>query len=259
MEIYNDFAMVYDNFMEETPYERWFEFIEKTIQANGVNPKIVCDLGCGTGVMCEMFEDKGYEVIGIDGSYEMLMIARERMMEENRDILYLQQDMSEFELYGTVDIITSTCDCINYLPTKEKVLSMFKWVNNYLEKDGLFIFDLNTIYKYKNKLGEQVFAQQLEDAAYIWENYYDEETCTNEFNVTFFIKDEDGKYIRTEEVHHQQAYTVQEIQELLEEAGMKLIGIYDDYSDTLYNEKTERVTFVAKECAVEGKVYTTEN
>ncbi|MGL5676930.1 MAG: class I SAM-dependent DNA methyltransferase [Cellulosilyticaceae bacterium] len=255
VEIYNDFAAVYDSFMEDTPYERWMQFISKTIEKEGIDLKLICDLGCGTGKMCELFAESGTDVIGIDGSYEMLMVARENAMEKELDILYLLQDMSEFELYGTVDVVCSTCDSLNYLTDREKVLSTFKWVNNYLEKGGLFIFDMVTPHKYKNVLGDRVFAQQTEDAAYIWENYYDEETKTNEFGVTFFIEDEDGKYVRTEEVHHQKAYTVEDVTMLIEEAGMELVGVYDDYTDKAYSDTTERMTFVARERAVEGKVY----
>ena len=237
MEIYNDFAMIYDIFMEDTPYAQWVSFIEDIIKAQGITPKLICDLGCGTGKMCEMFADKGFDVIGIDASEEMLMIARENEMEAQRGILYLMQDMSEFELYGTVDVIYSSCDSINYLMEEEKVLSMFKWVNNYLEKGGLFIFDVNTPHKYKTLLGEKVFADQTEDAAYIWENFYD------------------GRYDRFEEVHYQKAYDVERIKALLDTAGMELVAVYDDYTTKPCDTSTFRATFVAREKQVEGKVY----
>lgn len=253
--MYNEFAWVYDTFMEDTPYEKWVAFIEDAMKEHGITPKVICDLGCGTGTMCELFAQKGIDVIGIDGSEEMLMVARESAMEQELDILYLLQDMSAFELYGTVDVIYSACDSINYLLEEDKVLNTFKWVNNYLEKGGLFIFDLNTPYKYKTILNEKVFAEQTEDAAYIWENYYDEAQEINEYSVTFFIEDEDGKYIRAEEVHHQRAYTVERIKALLEEAGMELVGVYDDYTKAAYHEASERVTFIAKEKHVEGKLY----
>ena len=255
MEIYNDFAMIYDTFMEDTPYKQWVSFMEDIIKEQGITPKLICDLGCGTGKMCEMFADKGLDVIGIDASEEMLMIARENEMEAQRGILYLMQDMSEFELYGTVDVIYSSCDSINYLMEEEKVLSMFKWVNNYLEKGGLFIFDVNTPHKYKTLLGEKVFAEQTEDAAYIWENFYDEKKQINEFYVSFFVADEDGKYDRFEEVHYQKAYEVEHIKTLLARAGMELVAVYDDYTTKPCDEKTLRATFVAREKQVEGKVY----
>lgn len=256
LEIYNEFAKVYDTFMEDTPYEKWVSFIEEKIKEQGLTPQIMCELGCGTGKMAEAFAQKGMEMIGIDYSEEMLMVARESAMEKELNILYLLQDMSEFELYGTVDVIYSSCDSINYLIEEESVLNTFKLVNNYLERKGLFIFDINTPYKYKEVLGERVFAEQAEDAAYIWENYFDEEEGINEFSVNFYIQDEAGKYERTEEVHYQKAYTVEKITELLNKAGLELVGVYDDYTSKAYDEKTLRATFIAREKRQEGKFYT---
>lgn len=247
MEAYNEFARVYDLFMEDTPYEKWTGFIEACMKKYEVKPRIVCDLGCGTGTMASSFARKGSEVIGIDSSEEMLMVARENAMEEGLDILYLMQDMTEFELYGTVDLIYSACDSINYLLEDEDVLDTFRWVNNYLEPQGLFIFDINTPYKYQEVLGNQIFASQAEEAAYIWENYYDEEEEINEFEVSFFIQDEDGRYTRTVENHYQRAYTIEKIKALIEEAGMELIGVYDEYSFEPLREDSVRATFVARE------------
>lgn len=255
VEMYNEFARVYDTFMEDTPYEKWVAFIETILKKYEVTPNILCDLGCGTGTMCELFAKKGIDVIGIDGSEEMLMVAREHAMEEELEILYLLQDMSEFELYGTVDVIYSACDSLNYLLDEEKVRSTFKWVNNYLEKGGLFIFDMNLPYKYKEVLGDKVFAEQTEDAAYIWENYYDEATSVNEFAVTFFVEDEDGRYDRFEEVHYQKAYALEKIKQFLDEAGLELLAVHDDYTDKLANHQTQRATFVAREKYIEGKFY----
>lgn len=247
MEAYNEFAKVYDVFMEDTPYEKWLTFIETCMEKYNVKPRIVCDLGCGTGKMSTLFAKKGSEVIGIDNAEEMLMVARENAAEEGLEILYLMQDMTEFELYGTVDLIYSCCDCINYLLEEEEVLSTLRWANNYLEPQGLLIFDINTVYKYENVLGDQTFAQQTEDSAYIWENYYDKEEEINEYEVSFFIKDEDGKYDRTVECHYQRGYSIERMKELIAQAGLELIGVYDEYSFNEANDKTVRATFVARE------------
>ncbi len=247
MEAYSEFAKVYDTFMEDTPYEKWIAFIERWMTAYNISPRIICDLGCGTGKMCSMLAKQGIEMIGIDSSEEMLMTAKENAEKAGQNILYLLQDMSDFELYGTVDVIYSCCDSINYLLEEDEVLSTFKWVNNYLEPGGMFIFDINTPYKYKKVLADKTFAEQTEDAAYIWENYYDEDEQINEFVVNFFIKDEGGTYIRTEEYHYQKAYEVKKIREFLEEAGLELIGVYDDYTNEPYHERSLRATFVAKE------------
>ncbi|OOB80222.1 MAG: hypothetical protein BEN19_06015 [Epulopiscium sp. Nuni2H_MBin003] len=248
--MYNEFARVYDVFMGETPYKKWYNFINTALTQNGISPKIVCDLGCGTGVLCKMFEEDGVEVIGIDGSVDMLAVAKT----QSRNVLYLNQDISEFELYGTVDLIYSSCDTLNYLIEPAEIKNVFKLVNNYLEKDGLFIFDINTEYKYKNELGEKVFVEQNDDASYIWENFYDPKEKINEFGVTFFIRD-DYIYKKSQEFHYQKAYTIEEIKQYLEEAGLIILGIYDDYTSNMYNPTTSRATFITKEGYLEDKFY----
>ncbi|OON96708.1 MAG: methyltransferase [Epulopiscium sp. Nele67-Bin005] len=256
MEIYNQFAKVYSTFMGDTPYESWKHFIKEEIQKYNINPKIMCDLGCGIGTLCEAFSSENVEMIGIDNSEEMLIEARENAQKKNLDILYLCQDMSEFELFGTVDVIYCSCDSLNYLLEKDEVIKTFRLVNNYLEKDGLFIFDINTPYKYNEILGEKTFAQQTENAAYIWENYFDEVEQINEYGVTFFIQEPDKRYTKTEEFHYQKAYTIEEIKCFLQEVGLELLGIYDDYTKNPYHEKSVRATFVVRETQSEGKFYT---
>ncbi|OOO00393.1 MAG: methyltransferase [Epulopiscium sp. Nele67-Bin004] len=252
MEIYNDFAKVYNKFMGDTPYEKWYKFLHDQLQKHNIKPNIVCDLGCGTGVMCEMFAHDNIEVIGIDKSQEMLMEAREN---SSANILYLCQDMCEFELFGTVDLIYCSCDGINYLHEEDEIIQTFKLVNNYLERGGLFIFDINTEHKYKEVLGQKIFAEQTEDAAYIWENYYDEAEKVNEFGVSFFIKEEGDKYIKKEEFHYQKAYSVDQIKSFLKQAGLELVEIFDDYSHKPCGNTTLRATFIARETYNENKFY----
>ena len=151
MEAYTSFAQVYDLFMDNVPYEMWCDFLEQELKQNGISDGIIVDLGCGTGKMTRMMSKKGYDMIGIDNSFEMLDIAREfdtpKEMDE-KSILYLLQDMSEFELYGTVRAIYSACDSLNYILEEEDLLAVFQLANNYLDPNGYFIFDMNTPYKY---------------------------------------------------------------------------------------------------------------
>ena len=246
MEAYSEFANVYDLFMEDTPYEVWYQFIEECLKKQAVNVESVCELGCGTGQMTMLFAKAGKQVIGIDYSPEMLMVAQDHAYDEGVSILYSMQNMAEFELEGEVDFICSCCDSINYLLEDEDVLSTFKQVYQHLKQDGLFIFDMNTAYKYKEVLGDQIFADQTEDAAYIWENFYDEEEAINEYEVSFFIKDENGKYERTIENHYQRAYSIEVIKAMLEEANLKLIATYDNYKNAPVHEETERITYVVR-------------
>ncbi|WP_305767271.1 class I SAM-dependent DNA methyltransferase [Candidatus Epulonipiscium viviparus] len=245
MEAYQNFAAVYDEFMEDVQYDRWYKFIVDVMAENNVTAEIVCDLGCGTGTMCEKFAADGVETIGIDSSLEMLSVARESAEELN--ILYLNQEMANFELYGTVNLIYSTCDSVNYVLEEDELLKVFRLVNNYLEPQGLFVFDISTKNKYKNLLADKTFVNQVDGAAYIWENYYDEEEQVNEFAVTFFVEEDDGRYRKTEEWHYQRAYEVEQIQAMLETAGLKVLGIFDDYTKEPYTDQTIRATFVAQE------------
>lgn len=246
MEAYSEFANVYDIFMEDTPYEEWYKFIEDCIKEQGIVVQSVCELGCGTGQMTMLFAKKGYDVIGIDYSPEMLMVAQDRAFEEEVSIRYLMQDMCEFEIDREVDLICSCCDSMNYLLEEDEVKSTFEKVKAYLAPNGLFIFDMNTHYKYKEILGSQIFADQTDEAAYIWENFYDEEEEINEYEVSFFIKDLEGKYERTVENHYQRAYSKEYICGLLKEVGLEVVYMYDNYTKQNVSDQTQRITYVAR-------------
>ncbi|WP_058486151.1 class I SAM-dependent DNA methyltransferase [Defluviitalea phaphyphila] len=248
MESYKNFAQVYDLFMKEVPYEEWVKYIEKILKKFNCKPKLMVELGCGTGTITTLFAKKGIEMIGIDSSENMLAIAKEKAIKNNLDILYLLQDMREFELYGTVDCIISICDSLNYILEEEEVLQTFKWVNNYLNPKGLFIFDLNTEYKYKYILGENTFAENTKEASYIWENFYSEEEKINEYRLTLFIKDKEKNYYnKFEELHYEKMYSIETITNLLKQAGMEVLAVYDAYSFEKPKKDSERVYFVARE------------
>ena len=158
MEAYTSFARVYDTFMDNVPYKEWADYLEKVLKEYGIDDGLVLDLGCGTGSMTEMLAASGYDMIGVDNAEEMLEIAMEKKVESGHDILYLLQDMREFELYGTVRAVISACDSVNYVTDDEDLTEVFRLVNNYLDPEGLFVFDFNTEYKYREILGEQTNA-----------------------------------------------------------------------------------------------------
>ncbi len=246
MEAYSDFALVYDTLMDNTPYDRWCELIVGILKRYGIEKDLVLDLGCGTGTLTELLAKEGYDMIGVDYSEEMLSRAMEKREESGLSILYLLQDMREFELYGTVKAVVSVCDSLNYLLEEEDVIETFRLVNNYLDPKGLFIFDFNTVHKYRDVIGDTTIAENREDCSFIWENYYHEEERINEYDVTFFVK-EGELFRRFEETHYQRGYTVEEMQAYLEEAGLELISTQD--ADTLMEvtEETERVYMIARE------------
>lgn len=273
MDAYTGFAGVYDKFMDNIPYEQWEAYVTSLLKEYGVADGLVLELGCGTGNMTRLLCSHGYDMIAIDNSEEMLMIARDKAMDETMDILYLLQDMRSFELYGTVRAVVSICDSMNYITEPEELCQVFRLVNNYLDPGGVFIFDMNTIYKYKELLGSRTIAENREDCSFIWDNYYYEDEQINEYELSIFVKacpedeecagakedgpggqwtdeDMDGSgepFIRYRETHYQRGYSLAEVKALLEQSGMTFIAAYDAFSREPVSENSERMYIIARE------------
>ena len=253
MEAYTSFAQVYDLFMDNVPYEKWSTYLEEILAEDGICDGILLDLGCGTGKLTRIMAEKGFDMIGIDNSMEMLDMAREQEYdrEEPSGILYLLQDMREFELYGTVRAVYSACDCLNYIMEEDELLTVFKLVNNYLDPKGLFIFDMNTSYKYEQLLAENTIAENRKEGSFIWENYYDKEERVNEYDLTLFIKEseeaEEERFLRYTETHYQRCYSLDIVKQLLQEAGMEFVAVYDAYTKNPLREDSEKMTVIARE------------
>ena len=248
LEAYTGFAAVYDIFMDNVPYEEWGEYIHSLLKDRGIEDGILLDLGCGTGTMTEKLADYGYDMIGVDNSPEMLEIAAETGYQEmpEDEILYLLQDMRELELYGSVRAVVSICDSMNYLLEETDLLSLFYRVNEYLDPDGIFIFDLNTVYKYRELLGETTIAENREEGSFIWDNYFDEEEQINEYDLTLFIREESDLYRKYEELHYQKAYELEQVKELLLQAGMEFVAAYDAFTHDPVTAESERMYIIAR-------------
>ena len=245
MDAYTGFAEVYDEFMEDVPYEKWRDLVVAELKKEGIADGLVLDLGCGTGTFTRMLAEAGYDMIGVDGSQEMLMEAREKTADSG--ILYLCQDMREFELYGTVRAIVSTCDTMNYLLTPEDFIRTLRLANNYLDPGGVFIFDLNTLYKFREVMGNTTIAENGEDASFIWDNYFDEETGRNEYDLTLFIRQENGLFARVSEVHEEQGYALEQILEFIARSGMEYVRAFDAETGGEPHETSEKVFYVVRE------------
>ena len=247
MEAYTSFARVYDTFMDNIPYEEWADYLTGLLKEYGVDDGLVLDLGCGTGNMTELLAAEGYDMIGVDNAEEMLEIAMEKRIESGHEILYLLQDMREFELYGTVHAVVSICDSVNYILEEEELLEVFKLVNNYLDPEGIFIFDFNTLYKYSQILGDRTIAESREECSFIWDNYFYEEDNINEYELNLFIQEEDDLYRKYQEIHYQKAYRLETIKDLIERSGMEFVTAYDAFTKDDPNDKSERIYVVARE------------
>jgi SAM-dependent methyltransferase len=263
---YTDFAYVYDTFMDETPYEEWSLFLQEKIKQYGISrpersedaieseKNLVLDLGCGTGTLTELLAEAGYDMIGVDNSCDMLNIAREKSAEKGLEILYLLQDMRELDLYSTIGTVVSVCDSLNYLLTTQDLEKTFRLVKNFLYPGGIFIFDFNTVYKYAEVIGDATIAENREDCSFIWENYYYPEECINEYDVTFFVEEEEDLYRKFTETHYQRGYTLAEMEELVTKAGMSIIEALDADTKGPVRPDSERIYIIAGKSGADTSV-----
>jgi ubiquinone/menaquinone biosynthesis C-methylase UbiE len=246
MDEYTALASIYDEFMDNIDYEAWGERIAGILSQEGIADGLVLDLGCGTGIITEFLAKKGYDMTGVDCSEEMLQKAMDKKNKSGADILYLLQDMREFELYGTMRAIVSTCDSLNYIIEPEELLEVFRLVNNYLDPGGIFVFDFNTKKKYAD-IGNTSISETRDSASFIWENFYNRDDYINEYQLTIFLPVENDLYKKYEEYHVQRGYDLEEIKELLKRAGLVFERAYDGYSDECAHENSDRIVVVARE------------
>lgn len=243
--IYSNFAYFYDRLMRDVDYPAWADYIERLFALHGGKPSLVLDLGCGTGSFCEEMAARGYDMIGIDRSSDMLACARAKSAGSGAEILYLQQDMTGFELYGTVDAVVCLMDSINYLTKDKQVQKVFRLVRNYLNPGGLFVFDINSAYKLRHTLGNQVFYSIEEEISYIWQNSYNPKSGVCRFDLTFFAR-EGELYARFDEEHRERAYSIPQIKKMLKQADLELCAVYGAFGFKQPASRCERIFFVCR-------------
>ncbi len=250
---YQNFAYVYDKFMDNIPYEDWNKYLIQLFQQYSVSSGNLVELGCGTGTMCLLMEKAGYQIIGVDNSTDMLTIASEKVA-GNPNIILLEQDMRELELDTQYDGFYCICDSLNYLLSDSDVLSTFRSIKKHLKDNGVFIFDLKTPYFYETILGDQVFCDHQKDCSYTWENNYFEEERINQYDLTIFIKQPDQDlFERFNETHHQKAYSLPEIIDLLSVSGLEYVTSYDAFTSNPPSPESERIYIIARKRNGENK------
>ncbi len=244
--MYEGFANVYDQVMDNIPYEDWFERIHEYLKSHGIESGSICELGCGTGTMTELFASAGYQMIGVDVSPEMLALANMKQQKSGSDILYVEQSMDELELDAQVDAMISVCDSVNYLLSDEQLDSLFAGVKRYLRPGGYMIFDMKTSFCYQNIIGNQTWVEQDEDVSYIWENYYYDDRFINEYMLTIFRRREDGLFEKSEEAHYQRAYDIDTMKTKIEQAGLTFVESFGGDMTSEPTDSDERHYIICK-------------
>ena len=248
--IYDLIAPIYDKVNGDVDYSEWADFIEKIIQKEYKNgsPELVLDLGCGTGRMSVELAKRGYDMTGVDYSVEMLDIAREYAEREGLadKMLWLCQDITEFELYGTVDVTVSCLDTINHLTEASDLSKCFSLVHNYLVPDGLFIFDVNGKHKFEHVYGNESYVIEDESSFCVWQNFYNEKNRLCDFYITLFEENDDGLYERYDEEQRERMYTLRSLKKQLKDNGFEFIGAYSDFDFNEGTDDDDRIYLVAR-------------
>lgn len=247
--MYDMLARFYDR-LQDVDYQAFADYYEAVFDRFGLKPSLILDLGCGTGNLTLPLARRGYEMIALDLSEEMLRLAMEKAKKEGQEILFLHQDMTAFELYGTVDAMVCALDGVNYLTEDGSLAAMLKLLHYYLNPGGILIFDINTPYKFCNILNGNTFVYDQDDLFCVWENELDEEARICYFDLTFFVKNPDGTYSRCEEYQQERVYTVEELRKTIEDCGLTCLGVFDNLTFEPPKEDSQRLFFVVQRPAL---------
>ncbi len=243
---YGDFAYYYDLLTENVDYESRCNYIHGLLAENGIGKGILLDLACGTGTVSILLSKKGYDVIGVDASEEMLSVAQEKKTEAAADIIFLCQKMEELDLFGTINGAVCTLDSINHITDESTVKEIFRRVSLFMEDKGIFIFDVNTPYKHREILGNNTFVYDMDEVYCIWQNSTDENLLTT-ISLDVFEKDEeDDVYYKYSEQFCEKGYSLSDIEKWVKEYKFDVIGIYEEMTKEPVREDTQRAVFVLR-------------
>lgn len=246
---YGDFAYYYDLLTENVDYESRCNYITTLLAENGVGKGILLDLACGTGTLSLLLSEKGYDVIGVDASEEMLSQAQEKKMEKEADIIFLCQKMEDLDLFGTINAAVCTLDSINHVTDEETVREIFRRVSLFMEDKGIFLFDVNTPYKHKEVLGDNTFIYDMEEVYCVWQNTTDENLLTK-VSLDIFEKDteaeEDDVWYRYSEDFCERGYDLELLKKMLTENKFEVLAVYEEMTKEPVKSDTQRAVFVAK-------------
>ena len=245
--MYSNFASIYDRLMQDVPYAGWVRYLGRLFAKHNITPEGILDIGCGTGNVTIPLAEMGYNLTGLDMSPEMLAVAEEKARSKGLAVNWLCQDMRAMDLADLrFGLVISMTDSLNYISSADELQNVFKQVHTLLQDNGWFIFDLNSAYKITEVFGNNVFTLMDDDIAYIWQNSYDETDRTCYMDLTFFVREADGRYRRFSEEHSETGYEITEIRELLKQSGFTVHAVYEEDSLAEPAANAERIYFVSQ-------------
>ena len=241
---YHSFSQYYDNLTFNVDYEKRADYIQSVLSLYGHPWGLTLDLACGTGTLTLELKKRGVDIFGIDGSYDMLSIAMEKAAEQGLDVLFLCQEMERLDLYGTIDTCICTLDSLNHITDQKKLQRAFDRVALFMNSGGYFVFDMNTVYKHREILGNNTFVYDTDQVFCVWQNSLKENNIVN-IELDLFER-EDGVYYRQSEHFKERAYEIDEVKRMLEQAGFTVRGVYADMTTEPLKENSDRAVFVAE-------------
>ena len=239
------FAAVYDKFTQNTDIKKRADFLHALLCRFGIADGILLDLACGTGMLSEAFIQKGYDVISVDASCAMLNEARNRLVPYEGKALLLEQDMRDLDLFGTIRACVCCLDSVNHLTDAYDVQQVFSRVSLFTEPDGVFLFDVNTVYKHREILGNNTFIYEDEKDFLVWQNEYDPADDTVQMLIDIFTMDDSGRYVRESDEVTERAYEADLLEDMLKKAGFRAVYRFGDLSRETPSETEQRIYFAA--------------
>jgi SAM-dependent methyltransferase len=244
---YNRFAIVYDELMKEMPYDKWVQKVVDAAEKYQVPVRSILELACGTGELSVRLYESGFQVTGLDLSGDMLAVAHAKAAERGFSIPFIQQNMTDFFGFGQFDMAIIFCDSLNYLHTEEEVVKTFSCVYDHLKENGLFLFDVHSLYKINEIFLNGPFVLNEDNISYIWQCYEGEWPNSVEHDLSFFVRDDQsGLYERFDELHVQRTFSAREYEQMLAASGFEVLEVTADFTEQAPCEHSERIFFTAK-------------
>lgn len=238
---YGEFAAAYDLLTFNVPYDEIADYYAE-ILCKMTSGKRLLDMGCGTGSLSVRLAERGFKVIGQDASTEMLSVAAGKSSE----VMWICQNMEETDIGGEVDAVISTLDSVNHLNGREAFLNCFRQAAECLPGGGVFVFDVNTVYKHREILGNNTFIYDVDGVYCVWQNSFDPADNGVDIELDLFFENEDGTYSRGGESFREIAFSKDEYCQMLEETGFEVVNILEYLTYNIPKDDSEKLLISAK-------------